>query len=195
MKKLEEHLLKNGSITNKEAQLLGIGRHTLARLARVGELERVKNGVYKKTGEVSDDFMRISANNDRVVFSHQSALYLHDLSDRTPNIFHISVPQGYNATHLKKKYENIKIHYVKKEYFEVGLSEVITPMGNPVKVYDRERCICDIVLAREKMDKQIFIDAMNRYFKQKDRDLRHLIKYSRIFGIESEIRKYLEVLS
>lgn len=57
-----------------------------------------------------------------------------------------------------------------------------------------ERCICDIVSERKSIDKQIFIDAMTGYFKSKDKNIRNLIKYSRILGIEDEIRKYMEVL-
>lgn len=45
------------------------------------------------------------------------------------------------------------------------------------------------------MDKQIFTDAIKRYFKSNNKNLRLLIKYSRLFKIEYEIRKYMEVLS
>jgi possible transcriptional regulator len=57
-----------------------------------------------------------------------------------------------------------------------------------------ERCICDIVLKRKSIDKQIFINALTGYFKSKEKNTRNLIKYSRILGIEEEIRKYLEIL-
>ena len=68
-----------------------------------------------------------------------------------------------------------------------------TAFGNEVKCYDRERTICDIVPERKRIDKQIFIDAMIRYFIQR-KNIRNLIKYSRILGVEEEIRKYMEVL-
>ena len=137
----------------------------------------------------------ISSNSNRIIFSHQTALYLHDLSDRTPNVFHISVPQGYNASHIKKRYEDLQVHYVKKDLYELGKIEIKSPQGNLIPVYDIERTICDIIIDSEKIDKQIFTEAIKRYFKSPNKNLRRLIKYSRLFKVEDEIRKYMEVLS
>lgn len=195
MEALKEYLNNNFVITNKEAEQLGYGRHILANMARQGTLERVKPGLYQLNGELTDDFMLISSNSERVVFSHQTALYLHDLSDRSPNIFHISVPQAYNASHIKKRYDNLKIHYIKKDLFSLGLIDKKTPMGNEVQVYDMERTICDVIIDKKNIDKQIFTDAIRRYFKSSKKDLRKLIKYSKKFGIEEEVRNYIEVLS
>ena len=80
------------------------------------------------------------------------------------------------------------------DFFDLGISKTKTPLGSSVKCYNMERCICDIVLERKSVDKQIFIDAMTGYFKSKNKNIRNLIKYSRILGIEDEIRKYTEVL-
>lgn len=104
---IDQYLLENGVITNQEAQKLGIGRHILSMKVQDGKLERVKNGVYQKADEVIDDFVLISSKNNRVVFSYQTALFLHGLSDRTLSIFHISVPQGYNASHIEKTYPEV----------------------------------------------------------------------------------------
>ena len=185
MSVLEKYFLENNIITNKQAEAIGIKRHTLALLARKGEIERIKNGVYKKKDTLYDDFSLISLN---------TALYLLGFSDRIPNIFHISVPQGYNVEHIKRKCSNIKVHYIKREFFHLGACEIKTPHGVQVKCYNIERCICDIVAERKSVDKQIFTDAMTRYFKSRDKNIRNLIKYSRVFGIEDEIRKYMEVL-
>lgn len=194
MSVLEKYFLESNIITNKQAEAIGIKRHTLALLARKGEIERIKNGVYKKKDTLYDDFSLISLNNDKVVFSFHTALYLLGFSDRIPNIFHISVPQGYNVEHIKRKCSNIKVHYIKREFFHLGACEIKTPHGVQVKCYNIERCICDIVVERKSVDKQIFTDAITRYFKSRDKNIRNLIKYSRVLGIEDEIRKYMEVL-
>ena len=194
MNTLEKYFLENNLITNKQAEEMGIKRHILASLVQKGELERIKNGVYKKKDAVDDDFAAISLNNEQVVFSFHSALYLLGFSDRTPNVFHISVQQGYNAGHIKRKFSNVKVHYVKKEFFHLGIIQIKTPLGSTVKCYNMERCICDIVSARKSVDKQIFTDAMTGYFDSKDKNIRNLIKYSRVLGVEDEIRKYTEIL-
>ena len=179
---LDEYLKEKGCITNKEVEKLGIKRYKLAELVHKGKLERVKNGVYKKKDDIDDELVLISYNNEKVVFSFHTALFLLGLSDRTPNSFHISVPQGYNVGHIKK------------ENFDIGIITVKTAFGNEVKCYDMERSICDIVSERNAMDKQIFVDAITGYFNSKGKNMRNLIKYSRILGVEDEIRKYMEVL-
>ncbi len=99
---LKNYIQENLVITNKEAEELGYTRHNLSKLTKIGQLERLRPGLYQLKGKVIDDFILISSNSNRIIFSHQTALYLHDLSYRTPNVFHISVPQGYNASHIKR---------------------------------------------------------------------------------------------
>lgn len=195
MNTLKEYIKENVVITNKEAEKLGYTRYNLSELTKSGQLERLRPGLYQLKGKVIDDFVLISSNSNRIIFSHQTALYLHDLSDRTPSVFHISVPQGYNASHIKKRYEDLQVHYVKKDLYEIGKTEIKSPQGNLIPIYDIERTICDIIIDRKKIDKQIFTDAIKRYFNSNNKNLRRLIKYSRLFKIEDEIRRYMEVLS
>lgn len=195
MNTLKEYIKENIVITNKEAEKFGYTRYNLSELTKSGQLERLRPGLYQLKGKVIDDFVLISSNSNRIIFSHQTALYLHDLSDRTPSVFHISVPQGYNASHIKKRYEDLQVHYVKKDLYEIGKIEIKSPQGNLIPIYDIERTICDIIIDRKKIDKQIFTDAIKRYFNSNNKNLRRLIKYSRLFKIEDEIRRYMEVLS
>ena len=195
MNTLKDYIQENLVITNKEAEELGYTRHNLSELTKSGQLERLRPGLYQLKGKVIDDFVLISSNSNRIIFSHQTALYLHDISDRTPNVFHISVPQGYNASHIKNRYKDLQVHYVKKDLYEIGKTEIKSPQGNHISVYDIDRTICDIIIDREKIDKQIFTEALKRYFKSPNKNLRRLIKYSKLFKIEDEIRKYMEVLS
>ncbi len=194
MNTLKEYIQENLVITNKEAEELGYTRHNLSELTKSGQLERLRPGLYQLKGKVIDDFVLISSNSNRIIFSQQTALYLHDISDRTPNVFHISVPQGYNASHIKNRYKDLQVHYVKKDLYEIGKTEIKSPQGNLVPVYDIDRTICDIIIDSQKIDKQIFTEALKRYFKSPNKNLRRLIKYSRLFKIEDEIRKYMEVL-
>ncbi len=195
MNTLKEYIQENLVITNKEAEDLGYTRHNLSELTENGQLERLRPGLYQLKGKVIDDFVLISSNSNRIIFSNQTVLYLHDLSDRTPNVFHITVPQGYNASHIKKRYEDLQVHYIKKDLYEIGKAEIKSTQGNLIPVYDIDRTICDIIIDREKIDKQIFTEAIKRYFKSSNKNLSRLIKYSRLFKIEDEIRRYMEVLS
>ena len=80
MNTLKDYIQENLVITNKEAEDLGYTRHNLSELTKIGQLERLRPGLYQLKGKVIDDFVLISSNSNRIIFSHQTALYLHDLS-------------------------------------------------------------------------------------------------------------------
>ena len=92
------------------------------------------------------------------------------------------------------KNKNYQFFYLKEELYEIGIVEMKTPYGNKVKVYDLERTICDIIRNKKKIEIALFTDAMKRYADRKDRNSIKLHKYAKIFNIEDELRKYLEVL-
>lgn len=188
---LEEH----DYISTKTAGELGVHRHVLSSMSKKGEIIREKHGLYRAKAQIPDEFQLIQLNSKKMIYSHATALYFHDLSDRTPHDIHISVPQGYNTKHISKHYNNLVFHYVKEEVFEMGASIMKSPLGNDIVVYNSERTLCDIVASKEKMDLAIFRHALREYFGRNDKNLRLLIKYSKILNVEKTIRDYIEVLS
>ena len=82
---------------------------------------------------------------------------------------------------------------MKREVYDMGISEVRSPQGAMVRLYDKERCICDLIRDKDKVDIQIYTQAIKEYFNTKP-DKRKLLKYSRILGVEAKVRIYMEVL-
>lgn len=66
---LKEYIQENLVITNKEAEDLGYSRHNLSELTKSGQLERLRPGLYQLKGKVIDDFVLISSNSNRIIFS------------------------------------------------------------------------------------------------------------------------------
>ena len=129
---------------------------------------------------------------DQAVFSHESALFFHDLTDREPNPYSVTVKTGYNPTGLRE--DGIKVYTIKKELHGVGVMTMNTPFGNPVLVYDVERTICDVIRNRNGIEMQIWQNALRQYAKRWDKDLRKLMRYAQMFHVEKLLRQYLEVL-
>lgn len=190
-----EHLNNHDFLTVKQANDLGVGRHVLSDYVKQNKLVRVERGIYSLPNQWVDEYELLQQINKRLVYSYGTALYFHGLSDRVPHTIHVSVPQGYNAQHIKHVEWKIKIHYVKKENFEVGIETVSSPQGGLINVYDVERCVCDIIRDKKHVDPQVFQDAIKRYFNLENKDLRKLLKYSELFNIEKEIWSYIEVLT
>ena len=121
-----------------------------------------------------------------------AALFFHDLTDREPLQYTVTVKTGYNPSRLKE--EDVQVFTIKPELHEVGLITMQTNFGHPVPVYDMERTICDVLRSRSKMEIQTFQEALKQYVRRQDKDLRALIRYAELFRIEKILRQYLEVL-
>ena len=183
----------NGFIKTSAVEAAGISRPMLRKYTEAGKLERIRKGLYVLADDLADEFALIQMQSSKAVFSYDTALYLWGLSDRTPNIFDITMPRGTNITRLKRDTKNLQCHYVQPEVYELGITEIQSPQGATVKLYDKERCICDLIRHKDQVDIQIYSQAIKDYFKSKP-DSRKLIKYGKVFGIVEKIRTYMEVL-
>ena len=78
-----------------------------------------------------------------------NALYFYGLTEEFPHDYTVTVPRGYHVAELNKK---CNVFYVPNDFYELGLIKAKTPSGNIVKAYDIEKCICDIIKDKERMD-------------------------------------------
>ena len=183
----------NGFIRTSQVEELGISRPMLRKYTDAGKLEQVRKGLYVLSDDIADEYALLQARSKVAVFSYGTALFLWGLSDRTPHVYDITMPRGANISLLKRDNSNLRCNYVQQEIYELGISETTSPQGATVRLYDKERCICDLIRDKEQMDMQLYSQAIKDYFKSKPNN-RKLLKYGKVFGIEDKIRTYMEVL-
>ena len=183
----------NGFIKTAQVEQLGISRPMLRKYTEAGKLEQVCKGLYILASDIADEYALLQARSKFAVFSYGTALFLWGLSDRTPHTYDITVPRGTNISLLKRDNPNLRCHYVQSDTYEIGISETISPQGATVRLYDKERCICDLIRDKNQVDMQLYSQAIKDYFKTKP-NIRKLLKYGKLFGIEEKIRTYMEVL-
>jgi len=181
-----------GVITSKQATNHNIHREYLSEFVRQGKLERIAHGIYI-TPDVWEDKMLIhQLRKSKMVYSHETALFLHDLTDRDPVAYCVTVPTGYNTSRLKQ--DGLIVYTIKKELLDLGICTKQTTFGNDIRVYNMERTICDILRDRKNQDVVVVSDALKRYIRRPDKDLNRLMKYAGILRVEKVLRNYLEVL-
>ncbi len=189
MKMVKEN---NGTITSAEVTKAGLSRWSLKILVDSGKLERSARGVYILPEIWDDEMYNLQVQFKRGIFSGETALFLHDLTDRTPNRYQMTFPIGYNVTSLKN--ENVKAIRTKEEFYELGIITVSTPAGNPVKAYNKEKTLCDILRGTSNTDIQIVSGAFKQYATSTDQNIPLLSEYAKILRVEKRLRSYLEVL-
>lgn len=182
----------NGYIRLIDAQNLGISKYIVLDFIYQNKMKKIAPGVYILPDVWEDRLNLLQLRNRKIIFSHESALYLHSLSDREPFSPVITVERGYNAKHLKDN--GVIVHSIRTEWLELGLTRVKTLTGNFVRCYDKERCICDIIRNKKKMDIQIFQTALKSYFIDDEKNIHKLMEYAHIMGILEKVRYYAEIL-
>lgn len=188
-KLLNQH---GGTITTKEASEAGISKEMLRLLTNAGEVERVAQGVYIAQEAFLDKMYVLQKRLSTIIYSHETALFLHDLTDRDPIRYTVTLPSNVRSKRLKD--ENIRVFYIKRELHDVGVTTMQTVFGNNVFAYGLERTICDCIRSRNQMDIAVVADAMKRYAKRSDKDLNLLMSFADQFRISNVMNRYLEVL-
>ncbi|MCI8547764.1 MAG: hypothetical protein HFJ38_02615 [Bacilli bacterium] len=182
----------NGYVTTKEVVKNGINKTFLTNMVKNGTLVRISRGYYGLPNYIEDEYYKIASKSRNARFSMATALYLHNLSDRTPLVYNITLPFGYSGVLQKEK--NVILNFVKRELLDLGVIEITSPFGMKIKVYDIERTICDIIKNKNKMDAEIFSKALKDYAKSKNKNLSKLTKYANAMNIEKKVSEYMEVL-
>lgn len=183
---------KGGTITTAQANAVGISNERLRLLANSGEIERVAHGVYISPDEFLDKMYVAQLRRPKIIYSHDTALFLHGLTDRDPISYTVTVPTGYNPARLRK--DGMNVFTIKCELHKRGAVQLKSIFGNSVTVYGLERTICDCIRSRYQLDIAVVTEAMKNYVKRIDKNLNTLMEMAQIFHIVSPLRSYMDVL-
>ena len=181
-----------GIIETKVAATHGVSKAMLYKLCKENKLHRVIQGQYILPNDLQDELLSISKRSEKLVFSHETALFLHGISDRTPFEHTITVPSDYTPSASIKS--ECKVYYIKPELLSLGQTTLKTPAGNEVPVYDLERTICDMIRSRNKVGTETFHTALKLYVASPRKDLNKLNSYAKKMRMANVLRQYLEVL-
>jgi predicted transcriptional regulator of viral defense system len=175
-----------------KAAAAGIPNTYLTDFARHGKLERTDYGVYVTPDAFEDTMYILQKRREKIIFSHDTALFLHNLTGRDPLSYSVTVPTGYNTKTLCEN--GLKVFSIKKELYDLGVTTAKSPHGRKVRTYNMERTICDLIRSRSQMDTGTLTDALKRYVRRKEKNLPLLMQYSESFQVAKLVRSYMEIL-
>jgi len=192
IKKIKEKMNKTGGvITSKQLKDSNIPTIYLTRMVEKGELIRADRGIYIGSDGDYDEYYFFHNRYKVAVFSYVSALYLHQFTDIIPMEMEVTVYKGYNPHRISG---NVRVHYVVKDVYGLGITECQTMFGNTVKAYDLERTVCDIIKNRSEIETELFSKTVNKYVRYKNKDFNKLYEYSKEMKIYEKVKEILEVV-
>lgn len=184
---------KNGYLKISEVKKTDISNYYLTTLLKEKKIEKVFKGLYLESSELNDRFYEIQYLSNKCVYSNLTALYFLEYSDRIPMIYDITVPRDYKGS--LQQLENVKLYYVDKDILNLGVIIVIDEFGNEIKCYDLERCICDIIKNKNKLDRELVNKALRKYFYSANKNTKNLFDYAKKMKLFNKVREEFDILS
>lgn len=181
----------NGVITSNDIKQMGIDKKVIARLLADKQIERAEKGIYILPETIGDEYFNKTYGKN-AIYSHMTALYFHNLCNRVPMIYDITVTKKYYG--VLDNDQKVLLHKVDKEILNLGKMKIKSPQGQDIDVYDIERCLCDCLKDKNTIASEYIKEAFNIYFKEMKKDTFKIMKYAKKIGIEKEMHDYLEVL-
>ncbi|MBE6964449.1 MAG: abortive phage infection protein [Ruminococcaceae bacterium] len=186
---MDEH---NGVVTSAMLTKEGIPRLYLKQLCDRGELEFVSRGIYVSSNAFEDEMYILQCKYSKGIFSHETALYIHGYSDRTPAKYTMTFNYGYHSASLKT--ENVIARYSVADVYNLGITQAKSPCGNNIAIYNIEKTLCDIVKGNNACDVQIVNAAMKKYAQSTEKNINLLFEYAERLKVKKKILNYMEVL-
>jgi predicted transcriptional regulator of viral defense system len=183
---------QNGTLLSSDLDEYNIPRTYLSMMVAEGKIEKIGRGIYALPDALEDEMYIMQKKYPNLIYSHETALFFHEISDRTPFEYSVTVPSGYKVVDTIN--ERFNIYYIKRDLHLMGVTELETTLGNTIRIYNLERTICDLLRSRNRIDIQIFSDALKRVVKKKHLDYVLLSEYARKLNVENILNTYMEVL-
>lgn len=182
----------NGYLITSKAVAAGVSKPSVSKYIKEHGMEKVAHGIYILDDVFPDELFILQERNKCIIYAGETALYLHGLTDREYRHICFAVPVGYNAAHIKNK--NKEVHYVNPKILEMGACEILSSSGNKIRLYNKERCICDLIKERKKYEVQLYQTAFKEYMSSREKNLTLLVEYAVKLGIRDEVMMYVEVM-
>jgi len=189
-KMFEEH---NGIMRTGELYDSHIFYNDIQSLIERGIIEKVRYGYYQLVdSENFSEAKTITILFPDAILCMDTALFYYRYSDRTPLAWHLAVSKDSNKSRFKIDYPFTKAYFIEPSILELGaVSGEID--GNPVRIYNKERTICDCLRYMGKMDKEIFYKAIRSYVEDKGKNIPRLAEYAKKLRVTKKVRTIIGV--
>ena len=180
-------------IRTADLNKIGLLSREIAELVDVGKLERIKQGYYRLAQIENDsDAKLISELYPDGVLCMTTALFYYGYSDRTPLTWDIAVDRNTSKARFNIDYPYVKPYYIDKAHLDYGITEAVYE-DYILKIFDRDRLICECIKHENKMDREIYNKAIQAYINDSKKNITNLLDYAKRRNIHKKVRERIGV--
>ncbi|MDN5343511.1 MAG: hypothetical protein PWP28_2391 [Oceanotoga sp.] len=192
-KKLNELFNKNkGILKTNQLKKAGLSDREIKKLLIQGKINKIKRGYYEINNNIYPEDVIIARLFPEAIIYLESALFHYKYIDRVPSETQIAVNKNNEKSKYKIDYPLIKVFYIEPKILQIGV-DYYEKMGIKIKIFDRDKTICDVMRYRNKLDVEIFRKSIKSYINDQNKNLKNLELYSKKLNIQDKIDKYLGV--
>ncbi|MBN4062978.1 MAG: hypothetical protein COA82_10825 [Alkaliphilus sp.] len=181
-----------GVLKTSELNLIGLTSRQIKKLQVDGFITKIKHGYYELADRICPEEVIIARLFPQAVIFLESALIYYGYTDRVPSSWQIAVDRNSEKSQYKITYPPIEPFYIEPKFLKVGIN-AIKVRGVTVNIFDRDRTICDVLRYKNKLEREVFSNAIQRYVKDQNKNVRKLLKYAEIFHIKKKVQTYIGV--
>ena len=171
----------------------GFANYSVAEMCKRGLIVRVRSGYYSLPGEDQQEEAAIAQLYPDGIICMDSALFHYGYSDKTPLEWHLAFKRTVTRSRFNIDYPPVRWYMVQDRIFELGRTESEWT-GIILKIYDRDRTICDCFKRRSRMDSEMFAKAVNAYAADDKKNLANLSAYAKKLRVYKQVTTLMEVL-
>ena len=182
-----------GMMRTKDLEQEKIRYRNVQQLIEAGLVEKVRYGYYQwvRPDDFSEAGTVIRLFPDAILCM-DTALRYYGYSDRTPGEWHLAVSKDSGKSRFKIDYPFVKPYYVEPAVLELGLTWGSID-GHEVRIYNKDRVICDCLRYRNKMDKEIFNKAIRAYIEDPGKNIPKLMEYAEALRVKKVVKELIGV--
>jgi len=178
----EEFKNRGGVLRTSELNALGLSSRQIKKLVESGDITRIKRVYYEISDNIYPEEAVIARLFPDAVIFLESALMHYGYTDRIPQAWQIVVDRDSGKSQYKIDYPLIEVFYIEPKLLEIGL-DVFKVEEVEVRIFNRDRTICDVLRYENKLEREVFTNAIKRYIRDPKKNVRNLFEYAKVFNI------------
>ena len=162
-------------------------------LLEKGFIEKIRRGYYHWIEDYGrSEVVIINRLFPDAVLCMETALFYYKYSDRNPAEWNIAIDKNASRQRLKIDYPFIKAYRVEPSLLSLGETGGKIDFEK-IRIYDRDRTICDVLRNMNKMYKEIFNKAVQNYVKDPKKNISNLMEYAKVLRVQKRVKDLIGV--
>ncbi|WP_202709626.1 type IV toxin-antitoxin system AbiEi family antitoxin domain-containing protein [Sporosalibacterium faouarense] len=183
---------QGGVLKTSELEAIGFSNYKIKKLLEENIITKIKHGYYEISDNDYPEETIIARLFPQAVIFLESALMHYGYTDRMPSAWQIAVDRDSGTSKYNIGYPLIEPFYLEPKLLEIGINKIEIE-GVTVKIFDRDRTLCDVLRHESKLEREVFSNAIQRYVKDQKKNVRKLFEYSEVFNIKNKVQTYIGV--